>query len=69
MTCSGESQSGFRSGLQSLRVLRDEETIVAAREEAEALLEADPELAGAPELARAVDDLAHSVESAFMEKS
>jgi ATP-dependent DNA helicase RecG len=65
----GESQSGFRSGLQSLRVLRDEDTIVAAREEAEALLEADPDLAGAPELARAVDALAHSVESAFMEKS
>ena len=27
----GRSQSGFRSTLQSLRVLRDEETIVAAR--------------------------------------
>ena len=27
----GRSQSGFRSSLQNLRVLRDEETIVAAR--------------------------------------
>ena len=31
----GRSQSGFRSSLQNLRVLRDEETIVAAREAAD----------------------------------
>ena len=65
----GESQSGFRSGLQNLRVLRDEKTILAAREEAEALLAADPDLAATPDLARAVDALQQSVESAFMEKS
>ena len=49
----GESQSGFRSSLQNLRVLRDEKTIVAAREEAEALLDADPDLAAHPDLAAA----------------
>ena len=38
----GGSQSGRRSGLQNLRVLRDEETIVEARGAAEALLDADP---------------------------
>ncbi len=42
----GASQSGFRSSLQSLRVLRDEKTIVAAREAAIALLDDDPDLAG-----------------------
>jgi ATP-dependent DNA helicase RecG len=65
----GRSQSGFRSSLQNLRVLRDEDTIVAARGAAEALLAADPALAGAPELAAAVADLEHSRQSDYMEKS
>ena len=65
----GASQHGFRSSLQDLRVLRDEDTIVAAREEAERLLEADPELRGAPELEAAVLALEVSVESEFMDKS
>ena len=43
----GRSQSGYRSTLQNLRVLRDEETIVAARGAAEALLDADDD-AGRP---------------------
>ena len=38
----GRSQSGFRSSLQNLRVLRDEKTIVEAREAAIALLADDP---------------------------
>ena len=38
----GRSQSGFRSSLQNLRVLRDEKTIVEARGAAIALLAADP---------------------------
>ena len=50
----GRSQSGFRSSLQNLRVLRDEKTIVAARAAAEALLDADPDLAPHPLLARGV---------------
>ncbi len=41
----GRSQSGFRSTLQNLRVLRDEETILAARAAAEALLDTDEGLA------------------------
>jgi ATP-dependent DNA helicase RecG len=65
----GASQHGFRSSLQDLRVLRDEETILAAREEAETLLEGDPELSGASELEAAVLALEVSVESDFMEKS
>ncbi len=65
----GASQHGFRSSLQDLRVLRDEETILAAREEADRLLETDPDLAGAAELNAAVLALEVSVESDFMEKS
>jgi ATP-dependent DNA helicase RecG len=65
----GASQSGWRSSLVNLRVLRDEQTIVDAREAAEALLTEDPELAGSPELRRAVDDLQHSSEADYMEKA
>jgi ATP-dependent DNA helicase RecG len=65
----GASQSGFRSGLQTLRVLRDEGTILAARAEADRLLESDPGLTGTPALAEAVDEMERSVESGFMEKS
>ncbi len=65
----GRSQSGFRSSLRTLRVLRDEKTIVAAREAAETLLATDPDLAGAPMLAAAVADLEHSRHSEFMEKA
>ena len=65
----GRSQSGRRSGLENLRVLRDEDTIVEARAAAEALLEADPALDATPELAGAVLMLEASQQSDFMEKS
>ena len=65
----GKSQSGFRSSLQNLRVLRDEKTIVSAREAAEALLDDDPALAKAPRLAEAVATMEQSRHSGFMEKA
>jgi ATP-dependent DNA helicase RecG len=65
----GRSQSGFRSSLQNLRVLRDEKTIVEAREAAIALLAADPGLDQAPELRQRVTELQESRQSDFMEKS
>ncbi|HEY0951523.1 ATP-dependent DNA helicase RecG [Nocardioides sp.] len=65
----GRSQSGFKSSLENLRVLRDEKTIVEARAAAVDLLDADPQLRGAPELAAAVAALEESVQSEFMEKS
>ena len=65
----GRSQSGFRSSLQNLRVLRDEKTIVEAREAAIALLDDDPGLDQAPELRRRVTELQESRQSEFMEKS
>jgi len=65
----GKSQSGFRSSLQTLRVLRDEETIVEARAAATTLLDSDPTLATSPLLAAAVEDMERSRQSDFMEKS
>ena len=65
----GRSQSGYRSSLQRLRVLRDEETIVEARAAATALLADDPGLARVPELRGLVTELEHSRQSEFMEKS
>lgn len=65
----GASQSGFRSSLQSLRVLRDEKTIVAAREAAGVLLDSDPELATWPLLAAEVGGLEDSARSEFLDKS
>jgi ATP-dependent DNA helicase RecG len=65
----GRSQSGFRSTLQNLRVLRDEETIVAARGAAEELLDADPELSSHDLLRAAVVAMEESAEGEFIEKS
>ncbi|MBE7323385.1 ATP-dependent DNA helicase RecG [Nocardioides sp. Y6] len=65
----GADQSGFRSSLVTLRVLRDERTIVAAREEAERLLEADPDLAAAPVLAQRVTQIEASASSDYLEKA
>ena len=65
----GRNQSGFRSSLVSLRVLRDEKTIVRARGAAEELLADDPALERAPALARVVDEMEQTRESEFMEKS
>jgi ATP-dependent DNA helicase RecG len=65
----GRSQSGYRSSLQNLKVLRDEDTIVAAREAAEQLLDDDETLASHPLLAESVLVMEASRESDFMEKS
>ena len=65
----GRSQSGYRSSLQNLKVLRDEDTILAARRAAEELLEEDEALASHPLLAESVLVLEASQESDFMEKS
>lgn len=65
----GASQAGRRSSLENLRVLRDEDTIVAARGAAEGLLDADVDLAHAPGLAAAVRDLERSTQADFVDKS
>ncbi len=48
----GVSQSGTRSHLRLLRVLRDEDLIDAARSDAHALIESDPSLSSSPALAK-----------------
>ena len=65
----GASQSGLRSSLDSLRVLRDEDTIVAARAEAEEMVAADPGLERWPLLAAEVDEWERDRKSDFMERS
>ncbi len=44
----GAAQAGRKSGLKMLTLLQDEELIVQARGEAQALVDADPRLAGRP---------------------
>ena len=48
----GVSQSGTRSHLRLLRVLRDEDLIDHARSDAQALIESDPDLSSSPALAK-----------------
>ncbi|WGL53674.1 ATP-dependent DNA helicase RecG [Nocardioides sp. BP30] len=64
----GASQSGRRSSLQNLRVLRDEDTIEEARAAANALLDEDVDLQQAPLLAREVAEIESSVRADYIEK-
>ena len=52
----GDAQSGGKSSLKLLRVIKDAKLIEQARGEAERVLAADPELTGEPQLAGAVLD-------------
>ncbi len=64
----GARQSGGRSSLRILRVLRDEKMIEQARAEATAVVDADPELAGHPALAQALSDLLDEEKQAYLER-
>ncbi len=64
----GASQSGRRSGLRLLSLLRDEDVITAAREQAQLLLADDPELAGHPGLAGLVAEIVDTERAEFLEK-
>lgn len=59
----GDAQSGGKSSLKLLRVVKDAELIVDARERAGALLAEDPELAGEVELSGAVLDFTRGNET------
>lgn len=59
----GDAQSGGKSSLKLLRVVKDAELIVDARERAEALLAEDPELMGEVELSGAVLDFTRGNET------
>ena len=65
----GASQSGRRSSLKLLAVIRDEDVIDAARQDASALVEADPGLEGHPALAAAVAALVEEVRAEYLEKA
>ena len=65
----GAAQSGRRSHLRLLRLLRDEDVIARARELAGALTDADPDLAGVPLLAAEVDAVLESERADYLEKA
>ena len=65
----GASQSGRRSGLRLLSVLRDEDVIVSARDAATDIVAQDPELLTHPALARAVAILVNDEQADFLERS
>jgi ATP-dependent DNA helicase RecG len=64
----GARQSGGRSSLHTLRVLRDEETIVQAREAASRLLDAQPTLEDMPLLGSLVQEIERSAASDYLDK-
>ena len=64
----GSAQSGARSHLRLLRVIRDEEIIAHAREVAESLVAQDSELKTMPQLKSEVDKLRQEERAAYMEK-
>ena len=65
----GTRQSGFRSSLRLLSVVRDEDVIVAAREFATRVVENDPTLAGQPHLAAAVAAIEASDGAEYLERT
>jgi ATP-dependent DNA helicase RecG len=65
----GSSQSGGKSHLRLLRVLRDEDLIESAREDALDLLKSDPTLSKHAQLLSEVEKLKDQESSAFMDKS
>ena len=64
----GASQSGRTSSLSYLGVIDDEDVIVAAREDATALVAADPTLSGHPDLVAALTTLVDEDQAAFLER-
>jgi ATP-dependent DNA helicase RecG len=64
----GQAQSGARSSLRVLAVIDDEEIIAEAREEAAAVVAADPELQHLPGLRTALDALLDEEREQYLEK-
>ncbi|MGH3787754.1 MAG: ATP-dependent DNA helicase RecG [Pseudonocardiaceae bacterium] len=64
----GAVQSGRRSGLKLLSLLRDEGLIGQAREAAQRLVKADPDLNECPALARLAADLLDEERAQFLDK-
>jgi ATP-dependent DNA helicase RecG len=64
----GSAQSGTRSHLKLLKVLRDEDLIESARDAANELIDSDPELKNAPELAVLIADLLKEERASYVDK-
>ncbi|MFH9607538.1 ATP-dependent DNA helicase RecG [Streptomyces sp. NPDC017448] len=64
----GQAQSGVRSSLRMLTVIDDEEVIAAAREEAVAIVAADPELEKLPELRTVLAALLDKEREEYLDK-
>ena len=64
----GASQSGTRSHLRLLRVLRDEELIERARSDAEGIISASPDLSSYPGLAQEIAQLAKDASTDYLDK-
>ncbi|GLU46615.1 ATP-dependent DNA helicase RecG [Nocardiopsis ansamitocini] len=65
----GDAQSGRRSSLRMLTLLRDEALIRQARDEAVAFVDADPDLSGHPPLAQALANLLSGERADYLEKT
>ena len=65
----GAAQAGRKSGLKMLTLLQDEELIVQARAEAQAVVDADPRLAGHAALVSAIRALLDEEQAKFLEKA
>jgi ATP-dependent DNA helicase RecG len=65
----GTAQAGRRSSLKLLQLLRDEDLIGQAREEAVSIVDTDPALADQPALAEAVRALVDAEQTTFLEKA
>jgi len=65
----GAAQAGRKKSLKLLSVLHDRDLIVAAREEATSLVDADPDLAGYPALAAEMSALLDEEQAGFLEKT
>ena len=65
----GAAQSGRRSGLRLLSVIKHEDVIADAREAATAFLGQDPDLSSLPDLAAAVRQLNESEQADYLEKA
>ncbi|GHE73893.1 ATP-dependent DNA helicase RecG [Streptomyces spiralis] len=64
----GQAQSGARSSLRVLAVIEDEEIIAEARQEASAVVAADPELEHLPGLRTALEALLDEEREQYLEK-
>jgi ATP-dependent DNA helicase RecG len=65
----GAVQSGRRSTLRLLEVVRDEDIVAAAREDAIVLIDEDPDLLSLPGLRRAVTALSDEDSTDFLQKA